>query len=119
MTEAELSKAFIFNGPGQVTTPPAAGGMGGFNPLGFLGGLTGTTTPQANTAQLQQQYKDQLALAEKYKQAGDAAGAANAAALAELYRQQIVNQGGTPGGGGIPLLFLIGGGVALWFLLKK
>lgn len=115
MSDSDLWKAY-FPAP---KVPAAAGGSGGFDPLALLGKVFNPNA-QSNTAQLQQQYKDQLALAEKFRMAGDTAGAAQAAALAEVYRQQLAAQGVAPSGGGIPpllLLALLGGGA--WLLLRK
>lgn len=120
MSDYDLQNAFLGSNPSKPA--PTQGGQGGFNPTGFLGNLFGTGVggPQANTADLQRQYQDQLALAEKYRQAGDTAGAAQAAALAEMYRQQLAAAGQAPGSGGMSpllLLLLIGGGA--WLIFRK
>lgn len=117
MTDADLYKA-LFPGPGgTIQTPPGASTGTGL--LDLAGKLIGGT--QANPANLQQQYLDQVALAEKYRKAGDMAAAQQAAALAEVYRQQLIAQG-TPvptGGAGLPIgLLLIAAGGA-WLLLRR
>ena len=85
----------------------------------MAGKLIGGT--QANPASLQKQYLDQLALAEQYRKAGDMKGAAEAAALAEIYRQQLIAQGTpVPSGGGLPLgLILLAAGGAFLLLRRK
>ena len=117
-----LDNAFLSSG--------SAGGGGG---SGGGGGTAGVVTSALNTvatamgvragggnnAQLQQQYLDQLALAEKMRAAGDTAGALQADATAEAYRQQLIAAGETPGGGGFPWGLILIAGAALYFLTRR
>lgn len=109
-----------FPGEGLNASQAPAGGGGGFpqTALDLARAAATVTAGGGNNAQLLDQYRQQLALADQLRAQGDMPGALRADAQAEAYRQLLAQSGQSTAGGGFPWGLLLLGAGAVWLLTR-